>query len=828
MILEGWKTSELSAIMKADLHGNADVTVRHVVTDSRRLSFPDDTIFFALKTFKNDGHRYIPELFAKGVRTFVVNQLPQVHRDDANYLVVNDTFEALHQLAKEWRGKFDFPILAITGSNGKTIVKEWIHQLLHSQFRIVRSPRSYNSQLGVPLSVLYMREGHQLGIFEAGISQVGEMDKLRDIIKPKWGVFTNIGDAHQEHFESQERKLQEKLNLFEGVQHLIFSSEDEKVYQAIQERFSNRNIKLVSWGSDKAHSDLWIKNISEEVGGTLLDLRWKSSKVQIHLPFTDQASIDNAMHAIAFSLAFGCEPKVLVQAVEKLTPIAMRLELKKARGGSTLINDAYNSDLQSIRIALDFLHHQKQNERGIVILSDVEQSGVEEGVLYQQIAKMLEERQVSMLIGIGPKISSFREHFAIPSYFYPNTSTFLTELAIFDLSNANILLKGARTFAFEKIAHAIEEKAHQTVLEINLSAISHNLNYYRKMLRPETKIMVMVKAFGYGAGYGEIANVLEFDRVDWLAVAYADEGVALRKAGIKSRIMVMNPNEESFDQILEFDLEPEIYSFRILQAFHRAVQNHSDDAFASAVPIHIKVETGMNRLGFAPDEIDRLADEILAMPGIRVSTIFSHLASSDDPKEEAFTQSQIEKLKKASDHLIEGLGYPVLRHILNSSGIHNYIDAQLDMVRLGIGLYGVTSVSWERHHLRRVSRLITQVSQIHKINAGESVGYGRSFMAEHPMRVATLPIGYADGIDRRLSNGGGEVSINGQRASIIGKVCMDMIMVDVTAVDCEEGDEVEIFGEHISIYEFAQRTGTIPYEILTSISSRVKRVYHYE
>ncbi len=828
MTLDGWSTSDLATIVGGELHGEGEVRVRHVVTDSRRLSFPEDTVFFALKTFKNDGHRYIPELFAKGVRTFVVSHLPQVHRSDATYVVVNDAFTALHALAKHWRANFDFPVLAITGSNGKTIVKEWIHQLMNSHFRIVRSPRSYNSQLGVPLSVLYMREGHQLGVFEAGISQVGEMEKLQNILQPKWGVFTNIGDAHREHFESQELKLNEKLNLFEGAQHLVYSSEDEKVYHAVQTRYRDKPVQLISWGRDPKKSDILLEDVVQEPGGVRIDLTWKSTNLSLHLPFTDQASIDNAMHAASFALAFGLEPKVLAQAIKKLSPVAMRLEMKKARNGSFIINDSYNSDLQSIRIALDFLHHQRQNEKGVVILSDVEQSGVEEGQLYAQIARMLSERQVNMLIGVGPQISAHKDLFTIPAYFYSNTDSLMSEMSVLDLNHANILLKGARTFMFEKIAHTLEEKAHQTVLEVNLSAISHNLNYYRRMLRPETQVMVMVKAFGYGSGYGEIASLLEFENVNWLAVAYADEGVALRKAGIKSRIMVMNPNEESFDQILEFDLEPEIYSFRILQAFHRAVQNHSDDAFASAVPIHIKVETGMNRLGFTVSDINALADEVLAMPGIRVATIFSHLAASDNPKEEAFTHGQIEKLKLAADQVVEGLGYPVVRHILNSSGIHNYIEAQLDMVRLGIGLYGVTSVSWERHHLRRVSRLITQISQIHTIKAGDSVGYGRSFLAKHTMRIATLPIGYADGIDRRLSNGGGEVTIHGLRAPIVGSVCMDMIMVDVTAIDCEEEDEVEIFGEHISIYEYAQRTGTIPYEVLTSISSRVKRVYHYE
>lgn len=828
MIGGGWKASELTSVINGELHGKGDVHIRQVLTDSRRLSFPDDTVFFALKSLKNDGHRYIPELIAKGVRVFVVSEVPESLNSEVTYIRVDNTLDALQHAAANWRSRFSFPVLAITGSNGKTVVKEWIYELIHSEFRIVRSPRSYNSQIGVPLSLFHMRKSHQLGIFEAGISEVGEMAPLAKMIQPTWGVFTNLGDAHQEQFSDKATKLKEKLQLFEGVRHLIFSSEDDEVYLAIQSRFGDKNIKLVSWGRDESKSDLWIKKELESDGVTHLKLRWKSSKIDILLPFTDRASIENAMHSLTFALAFGVGPKILVDAVKRLAPVAMRLEVKRAHQQSVLINDAYSSDLQSLRIALDFLKTQQQYTRRVVVLSDLEQSGLDEKSLYKELIKMLEECEVSMVIGIGERISRAKAGFSMASHFYPDTSSFLADIGKHQMSDSAILLKGARRFAFEDIAHVLEEKAHDTVLEINLSAIAHNLNYYRKMLRPETKMMAMVKAFGYGAGYLQIANVLEYHNVDWLAVAYADEGVTLRKAGIETRIMVMNPGEDSFDQILEYNLEPEIYSFKTLRAFHRAVQSHSEGKFASAIPVHIKIETGMHRLGFEASDIGKLADELLAMPELRVATVFSHLAASDNPAEEKFTRSQIKILDSAADELVEGIGYPVLKHILNSSGIHNYIDAQMDMVRLGIGLYGVTSVSWERHHVERVSRLITKISQIHSINRGDSVGYGRSFIAEHSMRIATLPIGYADGIDRRLGNGRGEVWINGLRATIIGRVCMDMIMVDVTAIECDEGDDVEIFGDYISIYEFADRMGTIPYEVLTSISGRVKRIYYQD
>lgn len=825
---ENWSTGELAKIIGAELRGSADIRIHQVLTDSRRLTFPQDTVFFALRSFKNDGHRYIPELFAKGVRVFVVDHIPQVHREDAIFLRVDDTLTALHAAAADWRKSFAYPVLAITGSNGKTVVKEWIHQLLHSQFRIVRSPRSYNSQIGVPLSLFHMREGHQLGIFEAGISQVGEMGKLEALVQPNWGIFTNIGDAHQEHFENRDIKLREKLLLFQNVEHLIYCSDHEDVDALIRETFSKINSAVISWGRHKENADVWIENEKRSGSGTKVQLHWKSKVLHVHLPFTDDASVENALHALVFSLAFGVGPKVLLDGVRRLSSVAMRLELKKARNGSSVINDSYNSDPQSVRIALDFTVQQVQYSKKVVILSDLEQSGVMDDELYPSIAQMLSERGIDLLIGIGERIGEHRNAFDIPAHFYPSTAAFVAELPLFDLGQSIILLKGARTFAFEKIAQHLEERVHQTVLEINLSAVAHNLNYFRKLLRPETKLMAMVKAFGYGAGNYEIANVLQYHNVDFLAVAYADEGVALRQAGISTRIMVMNPGEESFEQILEYRLEPEIFSFPILYAFHRAVQQYTGETQDVAIPIHIKVDTGMHRLGFETKEMNALADELLAMPGVRVATVFSHLAASDDSNERLFTEGQIKEFKVAADELQRGLGYDVIRHVLNSSGIHNYSEGQLDMVRLGIGLYGVSSVSWERHHLQRVSRLITRISQIKTLEPGDTVGYGRSYSVERTTRSATLPIGYADGINRRLSNGAGEVWINGQRAPILGKVCMDMVMVDVTTIDCEEGDEVEVFGEHISIYEFAERTGTIPYEVLTSISSRVKRVYFQE
>lgn len=825
---EGWTTGELAKVLNAELYGSSDIHIHQVLTDSRRLSFPTDTVFFALRSFKNDGHRYIPELFAKGVRVFVVDNIPQVHRSEAVFLLVKDTMDALHDAASAWRSAFHFAVLGITGSNGKTVVKEWVHQLLHHQFRIVRSPRSYNSQVGVPLSLFHMRSGHELGIFEAGISQIGEMEKLEKLIRPTWGIFTNLGDAHQEHFANKEIKLQEKLKLFEHAEHLIYCSDVEMVRNAILHKFQDAKVQLLSWGHQKEHSDIWIEKQRTKGAGTKLKVHWKSKALDVHLPFTDDASLENAMHALAFSLAFGVGPKVLLDGVKRLSSIAMRLELKKARNDSAVINDSYNSDPQSIRIALDFTGQQAQYSKKVVILSDLEQSGVDDAELYPMLAEMLEHRKIDLLIGIGDRISEFRSSFQIPAHFYPSTSAFVAELPLFDLGDSIILLKGARRFAFETIAHYLEERVHQTVLEINLSAVAHNLNYFRKLIRPETKIMAMVKAFGYGAGNYELANVLEYHNIDFLAVAYADEGVALRQAGITARIMVMNPSEESYEQILEYKLEPEIYSLSELYSFHRSVQHYSGEMQDLAVPVHVKVDTGMRRLGFEPEQMERVADEILAMPGIRVASVFSHLAASDDPSESAFTEAQISTFRDAAARLESGLGYVVIKHILNSSGIHNYPEAQFDMVRLGIGLYGISSVSWERHHLKRVSRLITRISQIKSISPGESVGYGRSFKAERSMKSATLPIGYADGIDRRLSNGAGEVWLNGQRAPIIGKVCMDMIMVDVTTIDCQEGDEVEIFGDHISIYEYAERTGTIPYEVLTSVSSRVKRIYFQE
>lgn len=821
----GWSPVELAAIIEAEVYGKSSTQhIAQLLTDSRRLTFPAETAFVALRSLKNDGHRYIPDLIKRGVRFFITDHLPEVQSEQIVFLVVSDTLRALQKLAAEWRSRFEFPVVGITGSNGKTVVKEWLYQVLMPQFSVVRSPRSYNSQIGVPLSLFQLRSTHEIALIEAGISQVGEMDKLEEMIHPDWGIMTNIGTAHQEHFESIQLKLDEKLKLFQHAKHLVFCDDQPLVSEAIRRLYSDKN--LIAWSRYKESASVFLKSEKIKKGCVHWEVVWKGETYVWNVPLSDQASTENMMHSITFALEFGVSPEVIGEVVKGIEPVSMRLELKKARGNRSLINDTYNSDPESIRIALDFLAQQNQHPRKVVIMSDVEQSGVEELTFYKSLAEMLSERSVDFFIGVGPKMHEFKREFELPSAFYQSTSALISDLNLLPLQESCILIKGARSFEFEHIVNNLEEKVHQTVLEINLSALAHNLNHFRKLVKPETKLMAMVKAYAYGSGNAEIANILQFHKVDYLAVAYADEGVALRNAGITLPIMVMNADIEGFETMIEYHLEPEIFNFKSLQAFINTL--HRMGKIGSPHPIHIKLDTGMHRLGFEEPDTTALLNVLLASPDVRVASVFSHLAASDDDSELEFTKGQIEQFIRIAEFLEQGLGYGVLRHILNSSGISNYLNYQGDMVRLGIGLYGISPVFSERPHLRPVSKLRTIISQIRTIQAGDSVSYGRTFVANRTMKIGTIAIGYADGFRRSLGNGVADVYVNGNRCPVIGRVCMDMCMIDLTDVDAQEGDEVEIFGEHISVYEIADKAQTIPYEILTGISSRVKRVYYQE
>jgi Alr-MurF fusion protein len=811
-----------------------ETPITELATDSRKVQQPARALFFAIRGEHHDGHRFIPDLYAKGVRAFVCEfplslgegsgERSQERFPEASFLTVKSSLLALQQVAAAHRAKFSYPVLGITGSNGKTIVKEWLHQLLSPDLRIVRSPKSYNSQVGVPLSVWAMAEEHEMAIFEAGISKVGEMVRLEAVIRPTIGILTNIGHAHDEGFSNLAEKTREKLALFKRCETLIVCSEHQIVYNELEKFSFEKRPRIVRWGRNE-DADIRITEVTHGPGTTTVNAVFSGSKVEITIPFSDAASLENAMHCWAFMLLRGMDDAVIAERMLRLIPVEMRLEMKQGINSCAIINDYYNSDLQSIAIALDFLAQQQQQAKRTVILSDILQSGRADSDLYREVAAMLQQRKVDRLIGIGPRISSQVDMFPKGSIFYPDTATFLTGIGSLQFRDETILLKGARPFGFEAISRRLEQKSHHTVLEIDLGAIVHNLNVIRGLLRPTTKVMAMVKAAGYGSGSAEIARVLEFHRVNYVAVAYVDEGIELRKAGITLPIMVMSPEERSFDAMLRHGLEPEIYSFRALDGLQSTIRQMS---WTAPVRIHIKLNTGMNRLGFGKEDVGELSDRLAADGQLEVASIFSHLAASENAKEDDFTRQQISLFETMSTRLKERLGKVIPRHICNSFGILRFPEAQFDMVRLGIGLYGVAPDSPVTHQLRQVSSLCSSISQIHHLQAGDTVGYGRLERATAPIVTATIPIGYADGLSRRHGNRKGHIMVQGRPAPIIGSVCMDMVMVDVTGIPCQEGEEVIIFGEGYPITEFARNADTIPYEVLTGISGRVKRVYFQE
>ena len=833
--------------------GNFDPVIVELLIDSRRLIHPDHCLFIALVSERNNGHKYIKDLYEKGVRAFLVSEVVEHKYPGAVFIWVRDTLTALQQLCAYHRQQFEIPVIGITGSNGKTIVKEWLFQVLCQDYRIIRSPKSYNSQVGVPLSVWKMSPEHNLAIFEAGISLPGEMEKLERVIHPTIGIFTNIGHAHDEHFIHQRQKIEEKLKLFIHSKVLIYCSDYLLITECLQSDEKYHGLKTFTW-SRNGEADMHVDLVSKELYRTKISTSCQGAGFEIVIPFVDEASIENAIHVLALDFLLGNLSRVTshgsrvtshgsrvtshgsrVTSPESrfafLVPIAMRLELREAINHCSLINDSYNSDINSLSIALDFLSQQNQQKKKTVILSDLLQTGREKTELYQEIAALLASRKIDRIIGIGRDMLKNGRFFQMEGSFYPTTDDFLTQFPLSSFQHEAILLKGARLFEFEKISQVLQQKAHETVMEINLDAMVHNLNYFRSGLQPGTKLMAMVKAFSYGSGSFEIANVLQFYRVDYLAVAYADEGVELRKAGIVLPIMVMSPEEQSLETLLKFNLEPEIYNLHILGLLEEATARNVT-SIQQEVRIHIKLDTGMHRLGFMEDELDGLVDRLKSNPGLRVQSVFSHLASSEDPEDDDFTRYQVRQFQKMSARITDALEYPVLRHILNSAGIHRFPEAQFDMVRLGIGLYGVGSNSMDQPNLRNVSTLKSVITQIKKIQAGDTIGYNRKGKADTDMVIAVVPIGYADGLNRRLGNGAGTLWINEKPAPIVGNVCMDLTMVDVTDVLIEvgvgEGTEVIIFNDEHPVTELATTLGTIPYEVLTGISRRVKRIYFYE
>lgn len=799
--------------------------------DSRKITFPESTLFFAIKNQHQNANLFIESLYKKGVRNFVtddkniaINSIPS-----ANVILVSNTTKALQKLAIHHRNEFknQIRIIGITGSNGKTIVKEWLNQLLEKDFSIARSPKSFNSQIGVPLSILSISESNNLGIFEAGISLPGEMKKLEKIIQPDIGILTNIGNAHDEGFKSRKQKIQEKLILFQHARHLIFCADDKDIFNEINIfQKKNNQLQLFSWGKERGNI-LEIKSIKKSDSFSTIEAVYKRKKVSITIPFTDDASIENAINCWCVLFILNKTTPGIIKGFDTLYPIEMRLELKQGINHSTIINDSYSNDLHSLSIALDFLNQQKQHTAHTIILSDILQSGRKPNELYAQVASLLQQNKIDRLFGIGPDISSQQNEFSFleKKLFLENTVDFLKNISKQNFSDETILIKGARQFEFEKISHALEQKVHQTLLSINLNSLVYNLKKYKEKLQPTTKIMAMVKAFSYGSGSHEIASVLEYNKVDYLAVAYADEGVELRKAGISLPIMVMNIDSSTFDSIVKYHLEPEIFSFALLND----LINYLKSSKKIGLPVHIKIDTGMHRLGFMEEEMDELCKILSGNDLIKIKSVFSHLAASDDESKDAFTQQQFTIFKSCCSKLEQCLGYSFDKHIANTSAISRLPQLQMDMVRLGIGLYGIDSNRKMQKQLKNVSTLTTTISQIKKLKAGETVGYGRNGRLAKESVIATVRIGYADGYPRNLGNGIGKMIIKDRWVPVIGNVCMDMTMLDITGIkDIKEGDEVLVFGESLSLQMLAEWAQTIPYEIMTGISQRVKRVYYEE
>ena len=817
------------------LHEN-DIVVEELVIDTRKMAEPEKSLFIAIKTNVRDGHSFIETAYEKGVRNFLIDEDIDVSKyPGSNFIKVNDTLSALQQMTGSYRMLFNIPVIGITGSNGKTVVKEWLYQLLEESYNTIRNPKSYNSQIGVPLSAWLIEEDHRLGIFEAGISQPDEMVKLERIIQPTIGVFTNIGEAHSEGFLNITQKINEKLILFRHVGQLVFCKDYPELNELISQyahRVRNHTgeepLQLFTW-SRKTDADVLVKEVTVVESKTIIKALYHDEEIQIIIPFTDPASIENAIHCWCIMILLGIRQHVIAERMIRLQPVSMRLELRHGINDCTIINDSYNSDMTSLLIALNYLEQQKQHQHHTVILSDMLQIARPDAELYEEVAEHINRRQIKRFIGIGPALykhkSFFRENKKLRSIFFKSTEDFLKKFHHITFDNEAILLKGARAFRFEKIDMLLQQQVHQTVLSINLSSLTHNLNIFRSKLKPGVKVMAMVKAFSYGSGSFEIAHLLQFSGVDYLSVAYTDEGIALRKAGITMPIMVMSPDAISFDRMIAWKLEPEIYNIRSLELFTGIAKTLQVKSY----PVHIKLDTGMHRLGFMPHELEALMEHCDNNPHVQIASVFSHLAASEDPSLDSFTEHQREQFEQMSHALTMRLPYKPLRHICNSAAIARHPEMHYDMVRLGLGLYGIDGSKSLQKDLKQISTLKTTIAQIKTIPAGETIGYGRKGHADKEMRIATICIGYADGYPRALGNGKAYVLIHNKPARLVGVVCMDMCMVDITDIpEAQEGDDVIVFGPQLPLLKLAEWADTIPYEMMTGISQRVKRVYENE
>ena len=817
---------KITTLIGARRLGTAEATISWLLTDSRSLCFPESTLFFALRSERNDGHKYIPELYNRGVRNFVVSCTLQNAADyaDANFLKVTDVLSALQRLAERHRDEFDIPVVGITGSNGKTMVKEWLYQLLSPSMTVTRSPRSYNSQIGVPLSVWLLNERTQVALLEAGISEVGEMDALQDIIQPTIGVLTSLGAPHQENFRSLEEKCMEKLMLFKNASFIAYNTDDAVVSRCV--RRSSFKASKIGWSRENPSEALYIKNVSSGTDATTILYVYKGKEASYRLPFIDEASVECSFACAAIALHLGITAEQLDERMATLDPVAMRLEVKEGIHGCTLINDTYNSDINSLDIALDFMNRRpdQNGQRRTLILSDIYQSGETQQRLYEKVSELALNRGVQKFIGIGSVLKANASAIHVPEcHFFEDVQSFVDSDVFRSLHDELILVKGSRTFGFDYIAELLEQKVHETILEVNLNALVDNFNYYRSLMKPETKLVCMVKADAYGAGAVEVSKTLQDHRVDYLAVAVADEGVTLRKNGITCNIIIMNPEMTAFKTMFDYDLETEVYSFRLMDALIRAAEKEGITNY----PVHIKLDTGMHRLGFDPDkDIDEVINRLKHQNAIIPRSVFSHFVGSDSDGFDDFSASQFDKFQRAADKLQAAFSHKILRHIANSAGIEHFPERQLDMCRLGIGLYGVNPRN--NKMINNVSTLKTTILQMRTVPADETVGYSRKGKLSQDSVIAAIPIGYADGLDRHLGNGRGYCMVNGCKAPYVGNICMDVAMIDVTGINCKEGDMVEIFGNSLPVTVLSDALDTIPYEVLTSVSNRVKRIYLME
>ncbi|WP_278378909.1 bifunctional UDP-N-acetylmuramoyl-tripeptide:D-alanyl-D-alanine ligase/alanine racemase [Chryseobacterium arthrosphaerae] len=810
-----YTVQHIAEITNAQVIGDGNLMIRNIAYDSRIIYSTKNTAFIAINTHKNSGEKFIESAIDRGIGV-IISEHYDPEYNNVTWIIVENSVDFLQKLARYHFENSHIQSIGITGSNGKTILKEWLYQCLWNEFPTVKSPKSFNSQIGLPLSLLQINSNHKLGIFEVGISKPDEMEKLEHIFHPQIGLLTHIGTAHAANFSSEEQLIDEKIRLFKDSEVIIYNGDNSLVDQKIKKSYSGR--KLISYGFKKENNVFIKNNISRDEN---IIVEYFGEEISFPAHQRDEATLTNAMALITVLKELNIENKKIVEKINLLKAVEMRLESIEGIKGNIIINDSFNLDLDSLKTALQFLKEYNKSKKSLV-LTDIVGVNVNSQELYEEVSELVNEQRFDSVFLIGDEISKFSELFKAKTYTFIDTKELIESKHLTEIENQIILLKGARKFEIEKLKDILELRKHDTVLEVNLNAILHNINYHKSLLKPGTKMMAMVKANAYGLGSFEVSEFLQHHHIDYLGVAYVDEGVELRKKGITTPIIVMNPEQHSYQTIIEYDLEPEIYSFRVLELFYEAVQKSGYD---KKYPIHIKLETGMHRLGFKDFELDQLS-ETLSGKNLKVQSMFSHLSSSDMPEERAFTLKQFEVFERNSSYLIEKLGYTPIRHILNSSGITSYSDHQYDMVRIGIGMLGESSDNEIQKQLQSVVSFKTVISQISMVEGGESVGYSRRYKADHLTRIATVPVGYADGIPRLIGNQVGSLGVNKTLAPIVGNICMDMMMINVDNIpNVKEGDTVTVFNAKPSLKEFAGYCKTITYEVLTSISPRVKRIY---